>query len=125
MIAEFNALLGKTLTAIDLITDDLGYPEKIRFKTDTETFVMVHEQDCCESVYVEDICGDVNDLIGSPIVEAEEVSSNENPPGVTMGPQDSFTWTFYKLRTAKGAVTIRWYGESNGYYSEAVSFYQQ
>jgi hypothetical protein len=72
-----------------------------------------------------DIAGNLNDLIGSPLLMAEEVSSERdvNPKGVTVPDfQDSFTWTFYKLATVKGYVTISWYGESNGYYNESVSF---
>jgi len=71
-----------------------------------------------------DINGDLEDLIGSEILLAEEVTNeNENPEGVEVPKyQESFTWTFYKLSTIKGSVTIRWYGESNGYYSESVTF---
>jgi hypothetical protein len=63
-------------------------------------------------------------LIGSPILLAEEaIRFGENPEGVKVPEyQDSYTWTFYRLSTIKGNVTIRWYGESNGYYSESVSF---
>jgi hypothetical protein len=86
-----------------------------------EKYLMYHAQDCCESVYVEDIIGDPNDLIGSPLTMAEEVNS-DNEPGAHG--DESFTWTFYKLATVKGYVTIRWYGTSNGYYSESVDFVQ-
>ena len=72
-----------------------------------------------------DIVGDLDDLLDTPILLAEEVTNEHeiNPPGVTIPEyQDSFTWTFYKLATIKGYVTISWYGGSNGYYNESVSF---
>jgi hypothetical protein len=63
--------------------------------------------------------------VGFPLVRAEEPSSLagfQDEPGEAGG--DTHTWTFYILGTAKGTVTIRWYGSSNGYYSESVSLYQ-
>jgi hypothetical protein len=108
-------LLGKTLTSAK------NTDREIIFESDDgKTFRFYHSQDCCESVRVEDVIGNLDDLVGSPILMAEEATSNENPDGVAMGYQDSFTWTFYKFATIKGYVDIRWYGESNGYYSESV-----
>lgn len=82
---------------------------------------MYHDQDCCEAVSIDDIVGDINDLIGSPLTMAEEVT---NPDGLGRKDEydESYTWTFYKFATNKGYVTIKWYGESNGYYSESVDF---
>jgi hypothetical protein len=88
-------------------------------------YKLLHSQDCCESVTVEDVIGDLNDLIGSPILKAEEVTSKTDPddkPNMERCGGDSFTWTFYHFATVKGYVTIRWYGSSSGYYSERVSF---
>jgi hypothetical protein len=99
--------------------------DRVIIKTsDGFEYVMYHSQDCCEGVSIEDVAGDFADLIGSPILEAEEVSNkNENPEGTPVKEyQESWTWTFYKLSTIKGSVTLRWYGESNGYYSESVDF---
>ena len=41
---------------------------------------MYHDQDCCEQVYVESINGDLEDLIGSPIVLAEVVDDSNKRP---------------------------------------------
>jgi hypothetical protein len=112
--------------------------DRLVFITNTGLrFEMSHSQNCCEHVYLEDICGDLEDLVGEPIVEAEEVVSrncdidDEDPEARARAAlliaaedeglsDDSMTWTFYKLRTRKGEVTLRWYGSSNGYYSESV-----
>lgn len=120
-MAKFEELLGKTLTAVHVNGDE------IEFVTEDTTYKMYHSQDCRESVDIEDVVGDWADLIGSPITLAEESSNSDNPktygsPETYQYSDESHTWTFYKLATVKGYVDIRWYGSSNGYYSEGVSF---
>ncbi len=115
---DVSVLLGKTLTSIENRDNE----QLIFTLADGSRYRMYHDQDCCETVTVEDIIGELDNLIGSPLLMAEVVTSQENPAGIEKQYQDSFTWTFYKFATVKGYVTIRWYGESNGYYSEEVSF---
>lgn len=81
-----------------------------------------HKQDCCESVSINDIIGDLQGLVDLPLLVAEERSSEgEYPPDLGYEPE-SCTWTFYTFRNVSVSVDVRWFGESNGYYSESVDF---
>jgi hypothetical protein len=121
----FQTLKGKTFKKIDFSS---WKTEMIFHCSDGTVYEQAHEQDCCEDVWLEDVCGDLSDLLDTPILEAEEVSNDEEPPaefGVTTNPNnDSWDWTFYKLSTIKGTVTIRWFGCSNGCYATDASLFK-
>ena len=116
--ADIKRMVGVTMKSVVNDGDD----QLVFSAEDGRRFVFYYEQDCCASCHIEDVCGDLSDLEGSPIVEAEEVSNYEHeaPPDA-----DSYTWTFYRFSTVKGTVTVRWLGESNGYYSESVSLIEE
>lgn len=110
-------MIGRVFTSV---VGGIG-DDQLTFTCAEGDFVLYHSQDCCESVRIEDITGDLQDLIGSPILMAEESISSETPEGHKHEYEpESQTWTFYKLATIKGYVDIRWLGTSNGYYSESV-----
>jgi len=109
---DVNDMIGKTFSKI---TSD-GWT--VDFENDEVRYTLYHNQDCCEDVRVEDVIGDLEDLVGWPILIARE-DSNADDPGTCNS--ESYTWTFYNFATFKGYVTIRFLGESNGYYSEEVS----
>jgi hypothetical protein len=113
---EFGELLGKTLTDVRVVKDSDDNDRMVFVVDDGSEYALYHSQDCCESVGINEIVGDLAHLVGSPITMADE-SGEES-----QGDDYSSTWTFYKLATIKGYVDIRWLGESNGYYSESVDF---
>ena len=117
----FASLVGKTLTSVTNKGDELLF-----VCSDGYEYRMYHSQDCCESVSIEDMDGDLQELVGLPITVADESSSSELPEGVEPPEcrDDEETWTFYRISNEKVFITIRWYGGSNGYYSTEVSFQQ-
>ena len=104
-------MVGESFERVSVAGDN----DKLVFATsDGFEVEFYHNQNCCESVSIEDISGDLTDLVGSPIMVAEERSNCSETECA------SETWTFYTFRTMKGTVDVRWHGKSNGYYSERV-----
>ena len=124
---SIEKLKGKTLKEIYQSDDEIYFVD-----TNGGIARMWHDQSCCESVYIESIAGDLNDLIGYEIFvatgEERESKGRDKLHGNVTYQKDadwldeSVTWTFYKIATVKGFVDIRWVGSSNGYYSESVDF---
>lgn len=123
---SFDTLLGKSFEKV--VNTDSG----IEFtEVGGQVYVLEHQQECCEDVYLESVVGDLQDLVHTPITVAEEIDSSGLPDDLDPGPSPEdadtslyHTWTFYKLATRKGFVDLRWYGSSNGYYSEKACLYK-
>lgn len=120
----FSTLTGLTLTDVKVISlspDDDEANTAVEFYVESTKYVMYHDQECSEKVSLIDVCGDWQDVIDTPILEAYESSRTDvpyNDPDLDL--EGSLLWTFYRLRTNKGTVTLRWQGQSNGYYSVRV-----
>lgn len=112
---NFSEMVGKTMVSV--VKRDFDGDELVFTCTGGKEYIFYHCQDCCESVGIEEVIGDLSDLVGSPILMAEEVSCDSKE--TDWGDE---TWTFYKFSTLKGYVTVRWVGNSNGYYSTSVDF---
>ena len=115
-MAELSEIVGKTLSCVSVSEDRIDFTF-----TDGSEYAMFHRQECCESVTIESIDGPIDRLVGQVIVDARKESNNEVTDS-GYAEDESKTWTFYILRTNLDSVTIRWFGTSNGYYSETAEF---
>lgn len=116
MNIDISTLVGHTFSKVYLDPDI----ECIIFEdADGSIYRMEHIQDCCERVSIEDISGNLEDLVDTPILNAYESTNKDNIPHR----DEEELWTFYRLSTIKGTVVIRWYGGSNGWYSVDVGIY--
>lgn len=113
-----KAIIGKT---IEKVIEESG--SVVFVCTDGNAFEAYHMQDCCEFVRIYDTTGDLQSLVGQVIIDAHENESREWPADVPEDSYvDSFTWTEHVFKTSNHTITVRWLGESNGYYSESVYF---
>jgi hypothetical protein len=118
--ANFFELVGQTITNISVGS------ETVTITTNTTVYTLSHCQSCCEHVRVYETFGEPQQIVGSPIVFAEEDAGAADPEWYDgNGYHDSHTWTHYTISTKDGkTLDIWWLGESNGYYGEDVSVYK-
>ena len=128
---EAEALRGLTILHVK-VSFPVGHPkycyrtsdESVLLQTFGRSFRIHHNQACCESVQLASITGDLNHLIGSPILDAEKrIETSEWPADLdkeNFFVEESFTITSVIITTALGTVCIRWVGTSNRWYGESV-----
>lgn len=109
---DLERIIGAT---IQEVTGCEHESECVTFVTDRGTLRLLHRQNCCENVRLEDANGDIADLIGGVVSVAEERSNQEGERG-----EYRTKYTFYTIRTTKGDLDLRWIGRDNGYYGVSV-----
>ena len=119
-VNTYTEFSGKT---IQEIRGCKKHSDEVTIKfTDGTCLKFYHRQDCCETVLLEDFDTAPEDLINTNIISIEErkYSDSENAVKPLNDWAESYTWTFYIIKTSKFTMWMRWYGESNGWYSEEV-----
>ena len=95
---DIKDMVGKKITGI--YYDE----ENFQILTDDGVYAFYHEQSCCESVWLTQVDGISDKIIGSRIVITEDVLDEKDTEyGHT-------TWSFYKIGTNKGMIDFRWQG---------------
>jgi hypothetical protein len=118
---EIEEIKDHKILFVSLTRDAFGQ-DNLFIRTDKKFFCMRHSQDCCEEVHLIDGFDDLRGLVGSTIISLTKVTNKTDPIPENVYANDSHLWTFYKIATLKGFATLRWFGSSNGYYSEEVDF---
>jgi hypothetical protein len=111
---DTDTLKGRKIQSVD----DSG--DGVRLVFEHGSLLLIHRQDCCENVYLDEVIGGtLTDLQGETLMEFGEATNADEPE--VESDYESYTWTFYRIATANEDITLRWFGESNGYYSESIS----
>lgn len=118
-VNTYTEFSGKT---IEEIRGCKKHSDEVTIKfTDGSCLKFYHRQDCCESVLLEDFDTEPEYLINTNIVSIEERISRSGEGIKPLNDWDeSYTWSFYVIKTSSSTMVLRWYGESNGWYSETV-----
>lgn len=79
----------------EVYVDEYDGSDALIFRNKDVEFRFCHYQDCCETVMIEEIFGDLSDLVGEQLYFLDESSAEEER-------NERAVWTFYKFGTRKG-----------------------
>ena len=71
---DFSELKGQIFDKVYKGNDCICFEQKGKTK-----YTIMHMQDCCESVYLEDVCGDLSDLENTEITYSERMTNRGCP----------------------------------------------
>lgn len=112
-------LIGESIRAIEKFDDQRVI---VRLRTGWQSFIFFHDQDCCELVELRE--ANMDGIIGKVICAVSAEVDHNLPEGAEQ--MESFTNTTFTFKTEDGSVgTLRFLGQSNGYYSESVEFAEE
>lgn len=108
-----EAIVGKTLTSVELASDK----EAIRFTFGEETVVARCDADCCSHTWIEAVEMPAGGLPAKILAVSElDLPSQDTPDG------DLIQFYGLKLTTDKGDLVLDYRNESNGYYGGGLSW---
>ena len=113
---HISSLVGKTIFSITVSKNSIS------FKTGDGEYIMLGISEYGVVIELQEVDGDLEDLLDSPVLEASEKSGDDQKSPPDDYTYDSWTWALYKIGTRKGRVNLWWLGIGIGYYPEMVSF---
>lgn len=116
--ANWHDLKGQLITRVVASAID----DEVTVYTTGINLRAYHQSACCESVRLIRTEGDIENLAGATILNAEDDSGAQDPDWHKEPYEYSHTWTKLTLNTTKGDVHFWFLGESNGYYGETLDF---
>lgn len=123
---ELQELIGTKIIDVTLFDYDNFTEEDgeyiinlLGIKTDKGNMFFYYWEDVGNNVHLEDGFEDLRKMIGEQILKAEVVINREDEPLDEW--DESHTWTYYKISSLNYDCTLRFYGSSNGCYSESVN----
>ena len=117
---DFSDLVGHLLFAVHADRQ----ADTVSLVTTAGVVTMRHDQDCCEGVILSEVSGEgAHPGVVIRLAEDRTTGGDHSSPSPWGADEDSWTATWYAIRTDGDDIDAHWQGAYNGYYLEHVGIY--